>query len=37
MALIITRKKVGIKFVKWLNEVKENGLPYDIDVCHDKN
>lgn len=30
-------KKVGIKFVKWVNEVKETGLPYDIEVCDGEN
>nr|XP_043606109.1 protein NO VEIN-like isoform X1 [Erigeron canadensis] len=27
--------KVGIKAVKWVNEVKETGLPYDIEVYDD--
>ncbi|KAJ9555632.1 hypothetical protein OSB04_010246 [Centaurea solstitialis] len=30
-------KKFGKKAVKWVNEVRETGLPYDIEVCHGEN
>ncbi|KAI7727541.1 hypothetical protein M8C21_003845, partial [Ambrosia artemisiifolia] len=30
-------KNMGIKVVKWVNEVSETGLPYDIEVCDDEN
>ncbi|XP_076891828.1 uncharacterized protein LOC143543383 [Bidens hawaiensis] len=30
-------KNKGIKIVKWVNEARETGLPYDIKVCDDEN
>ncbi|XP_076948183.1 protein NO VEIN-like isoform X1 [Bidens hawaiensis] len=30
-------KNKGIKIVKWVNEARETGLPYDIEVCDDEN